>query len=90
MRYDRFEKALEYLQECLRSKPEDPGTLMAVGHCYRAIAARSKSPEDATKLYTQAMKAMQHLRMVSLQFTADATTWMYADAAKIPIEEAHG
>ena len=85
MRYDQWPQALEYLKLALKQKPNDPGALQAIGHCYRQMAERAQKPEEKVKLYTEARDVTRHLQQVSFQHAHDAVTWIFADNAKIPM-----
>lgn len=85
MRYDDFDKALEYLDLAARQKPGDPASLVAVASCYRILAQRQTDPKQVVELYESARNIAKTLQRVSIQHSLEALTWIFADEAKIPI-----
>lgn len=84
MRYEKFEEALKVFEKNLEHKPNDPQALIAVGHCYRQMAAKSKSAGEELHWLNEAREVMNYLQKTSKQLNFDAITWMMQDNSKIP------
>lgn len=85
MRYDQIDKAMEFLKICNAQKPGDASSLIAVAHCYRALAGKASDPAEAAKFLEQARDVGRHVHQVSLQHSLDAVTWIFGDEAKMPM-----
>lgn len=85
MRYDRWELAIKYLERTLKQKPNDPGGLMALGHCFRKMGDHSAGDDEKLKFWREAREVMRYLRTVSFQHSQEAITWIFADNAKLPM-----
>lgn len=84
MRYEQFEPALEYLKKTLDIKANDPSALIAMGHCFRHMAAKCGT-EDQLKLIHEARQVMQYIEKTSQQCKPDAITWLMQDNARVPM-----
>lgn len=91
MRYERYERAMEYLKQLMNQKPNDPTGLTALAHCYRALAQRAADPAAAADYMKEARDVCRHINRVSLQHSLESVTWIFADDARIPMpSEAEG
>jgi len=85
MRYEQFETALLQLKKTLELRPNDPPALIAMAHCFRQMAARAGSPEEAGKFIGEAREAMRFLEKISKQCAHEAITWVMQDNARLPV-----
>jgi hypothetical protein len=85
MRYEQFEKALDYLKICQEQRPGDPRSLDSIAKCYREMALRVSDPEEKKQFYLEARDVTRHMSKVSLQNSLDSITWIFSDEANIPI-----
>jgi 2-polyprenyl-3-methyl-5-hydroxy-6-metoxy-1,4-benzoquinol methylase len=85
MRYHKWDIAIKYIDKAIKEKPNDPGALMALSHCFRALSEASTDPKDKLRLLAEARDATRFLRNSSFQHAHDAVTWIFADNAKLPI-----
>jgi 2-polyprenyl-3-methyl-5-hydroxy-6-metoxy-1,4-benzoquinol methylase len=83
MRYNQWEKALEFLNQTLDWKPNDGTTLMNVAHCFRQIAQLTPGPERI-RMVKEARNVMKVVSSVSQQTKPEALSWMMQDNARIP------
>lgn len=92
MRYNEIDRAMEYIKRALEQKPGDPGALVALGHCYRALGQKCEKTDfhKAIEYYAQARETMKHLHHCSMQSAHESITWILADAARIPMPSEMG
>jgi SAM-dependent methyltransferase len=83
MRYNQWEKALEYLNKVLDWKPNDGTTLSNIAHCFRNISQMVQGPEKL-RMIVEARNVTRMVTAVSQQMKSDALTWMMQDNARIP------
>jgi|GEM_PF-7118874 len=84
MRYSQWEKALQYLDQGLGMKPQDPALLMNIATCLRELARTAKEPEARAKLFHEAMNITKMISLTSQQMKGEAITQMMDYAARVP------
>jgi tetratricopeptide (TPR) repeat protein len=85
MRYSKWDFAIEYLDKGLKMRPNDPGALTALAHCFRQLGNAATHPKEKTKWLEEARTATRYLKTVSIQNSHDCITWIYNDNARIPM-----
>lgn len=85
MRYDQFDKALNYLEVAQKQKPGDPASIVALGNCYRAMANKQSDVNQALGLISESREMAKTLHRLSLQHSFEAISQIFADEAKLPM-----
>lgn len=90
MRYDRFDDALKFLEQCVKLKPGYVQGFISISQCYRQMANRAEDDETRYKLISNARSVARHTRDISLQSQQEMTNWIFNDNANIPMEGENG
>lgn len=77
MRANKYPEALKYLEDGLKSKPENPPMLMQLINIFREMALKSKNKEEKNHYFIQARNIARHLNKVSLQHMKESTDLIY-------------
>jgi SAM-dependent methyltransferase len=85
MRYDQWEKALEFFSKGLEVRPGSPPFLSSLSQCFRQMSERESNPENKIKLRLEARDSAKYLLEVSKQSEAEALNWIYIDNAQLPM-----
>jgi len=85
MKYDRYKEAIGLLAKAIEMKPDQPMILKCLADCYRMAAEKIKSddPAEAIKLFKESRDIMNYVRSISEQYRGEATSWVYADSARL-------
>lgn len=87
MRYDKFEKAIAYLDRALNMKPNAPLYLKSLSHCFRQMAMREQDLNKKYRFYQDARNVMRFIMSISSEHTTECLSWIMQDHACIPIPE---
>lgn len=85
MRYNVFDKAIEYIKEALGQRPNQGSFLMALSHCFRQLALNEKDEKKKYAYYKESRDVCRYVREIDLQLKDEATNWIYQDNAQIPL-----
>jgi len=84
MRYDDFAEAIKYIEQSLKVRPNNGSFLMALSHCYRQLALRTKDTKQKLDLLTQARDVSKYIRDVDIQSKVESTNWIYQTNSELP------
>lgn len=73
MRAKEWKVALDYCEQALKAKPENPTSLYHMTNIMREMAIESKDIEAKTHYFLQAREVAKHLRKTSMQHFKEAT-----------------
>ncbi|MBY0413706.1 MAG: class I SAM-dependent methyltransferase [Bdellovibrionales bacterium] len=85
MRYKKFEEAIIYLENGLKTKPGNPAFLSKLIDTMREIALHSDTDKKKQHYFEQARQISRYLREVSLESTPQATNNIYIFNSQLPI-----
>lgn len=86
MRYDRFDTAIEYINEALQHRPNYGEFLRMLHHCLGEIALRQDDDNAKIKMFTEARDCARYLRETDMSLKNDALNWIYFYNSKIPTQ----
>jgi SAM-dependent methyltransferase len=84
MRASQWTEAIEYAEQALQMKPENPSALLQLSNIMREIAIRAKTAKERNHYFLQAREVAKHLRHVSTQHFREATDLIYFYNSKLP------
>lgn len=85
MRFGQLQKAISYIEDALRAKPENPPSLHMMINVMRELALKAKTEKEKQHYFIQARECSRHLRNVSQQHFREAIDLMYLFNAQIPM-----
>jgi tetratricopeptide (TPR) repeat protein len=85
MRYSKWELAMQYLDQGIRMRPNDPGALVSLGNCFRHLSEAATDPKDKIRFIKEARDVTRFLKQISFQNSHEAVTWIFNDNARIPM-----
>lgn len=83
MRYDEFQKAIDFFDKALSVKPGDAQSMHLIASSLRALA--NKFPVRSADYHAQARDVMLKCKSMNQSAFGESVTWSYADAAAIPM-----
>lgn len=83
MRYNDWNRALDFLDIVLKMKPESPEALDRMSHCFRNLA--NVKGNNKIEMIERAKGVMKHLQQVSIQSRDQSYNWQYRDASQLPM-----
>jgi SAM-dependent methyltransferase len=84
MRYEKYEKAIEYLNKFLDNRPSNSNGLTSLSHCLRNLSSRALDEKDSHKLLKEASKVMRHVKVVAIEKMAESQNWVFSDNSSLP------
>lgn len=84
MRYDQWERAIHYIDEGLKIKPNDVGLLFAMSTCFRNMFNKTKDLNYIAK----SRDVCRYVSNVSTQARGEAINWIYHDNSLLPMQNA--
>ena len=87
MRAERFDDAINYAQEGLKLKPENPTNLNQLVLIMREKAQRTQNSEEKFHYFNEARSIAKHLRQVSSQHFREATDMIYLYNSQLPMPD---
>ncbi len=85
MRYNDFDRALEYWQFCINVRPGAGYVLQPITMCYRRMAEETKDPAYADALRQKCIEITRHWISADLENRGEAINWLYYDLAKVKL-----
>jgi len=77
MRYSKWEKAIDLLNDSLSLKPENPVALEKLAHCFRQMGDMNQDPQGKYDMFKQAVQITKHLAATSMEARSMAKTWIF-------------
>lgn len=87
MRYEKYNKAIEFADKTLQMRPNAPLYLRNLSHCFRQLAFRETNQEQRHKLFQEARAIMKFLGQVSIEHFSESYSWICQDNAQLPLPE---
>jgi len=87
MRYDLYERALEYWQKAIYCRPGSGYCLGPISHCFRRLADMEKDPKSKEALRRKAAEVTKHWIQCDIESRPEAMNWLYFDQSKIPLPD---
>jgi tetratricopeptide (TPR) repeat protein len=88
MRYNQFDRAIEYFEKCLRLRPGYSPAIRGIAHSLRRKGDIAKSEGDMDVFvgcYEEAREITKYLAQISKGDEQDCINWIYSDNAKLPM-----
>lgn len=90
LRAEKFQEAVQFAEQGLAMKPENPVSLHQLTNIMREMALKAKNQKERLHYFNEARKVCRHLRFVSTQHFKEATDLIYSFNAELPFMEETG
>jgi tetratricopeptide (TPR) repeat protein len=87
MRYDKFDKAIEMLDQAERTDPNSALILHLMSICYRNMAAHETDIREKYNMISRSSQITDFLRNSNLQAAPEAYNWLMHDFSQLPMPD---